>query len=140
MRLPLHCLHRMQVCHSRLLSAHRCLPWCCQGGSQLALSRMTEVGHRTSALVCLVQAVSAKADKMCMSVAACSTVAVVQHQRLGNIDVRMALALVAGSAVGSAIGAHTALQTPPLVLELAFSGGIMWLAHKTLKAARAVAK
>lgn len=65
-----------------------------------------------------------------------ASAALLQHQRLGNVDWRMAGALALGTAVGSTAGSGLAVQAPPGYLEAAFCLGMLFLGRKTLQSAR----
>lgn len=64
-----------------------------------------------------------------------SMVGLVQHQRLGNVDWRMAAALAVGTTVGSYTGSNFAVTAPPGVLEAIFGVGMLLLGRRTLVAA-----
>jgi hypothetical protein len=64
-----------------------------------------------------------------------SVVGLVQHQRLGNVDWRMAAALAVGTSVGSFAGSNFAVGAPPGVLEALFAAGMLLLGRRTLAAA-----
>lgn len=74
------------------------------------------------------------------SMIAPSTLALLQHARLGNVDVKMAAGLAAGTALGSVLGSSLAIQAPPGVLEGLFSVGMLFLGRKTLQSAAAAVK
>lgn len=65
-----------------------------------------------------------------------ATAALAQHQRLGNVDWRMAGALALGTALGSAGGSNLAVHAPQGWLEAAFCAGMLFLGRKTLQSAR----
>ncbi|PRW45493.1 4-toluene sulfonate uptake permease [Chlorella sorokiniana] len=65
-----------------------------------------------------------------------ASAALLQHQRLGNVDWRMAASLAAGTAVGSLAGSNVAVAAPPGALEAAFCIGMLFLGRKTLATAR----
>lgn len=65
-----------------------------------------------------------------------ASAALLQHQRLGNVDWRMAASLAAGTAVGSLAGSNVAVAAPPGALEAAFCVGMLFLGRKTLATAR----
>lgn len=64
-----------------------------------------------------------------------SAVGLLQHNRLGNVDWRMALALAAATACGSYAGSNLALAAPPGALEAVFAIGMVFLGRKTLASA-----
>uniref|UniRef100_A0A383VLY7 Membrane transporter protein n=1 Tax=Tetradesmus obliquus TaxID=3088 RepID=A0A383VLY7_TETOB len=64
-----------------------------------------------------------------------SVVGLVQHQRLGNVDWRMAAALAVGTSVGSFAGSNFAVGAPAGVLEALFAAGMLLLGRRTLAAA-----
>eukprot|EP00775_Hariotina_reticulata_P004985 gene4984-5227_t len=64
-----------------------------------------------------------------------SLVGLVQHQRLGNVDWRMAAALALGTTVGSYVGSNLAINAPAGVLEGIFAVGMLLLGRRTLAAA-----
>jgi uncharacterized membrane protein YfcA len=64
-----------------------------------------------------------------------SLIGLAQHQRLGNVDWRMAAALAAGTTVGSYVGSNLAVSAPAGVLEGLFAAGMLLLGRKTLMAA-----
>jgi hypothetical protein len=64
-----------------------------------------------------------------------SVVGLAQHQRLGNVDWRMAAALGVGTSVGSFAGSNFAVGAPPGVLEALFAAGMLLLGRRTLAAA-----
>jgi len=64
-----------------------------------------------------------------------SLVGLVQHNRMGNVDWRMAAMLAAGTSCGSFVGSKAALAAPPGVLEGVFALGMVFLGRKTLAAA-----
>lgn len=64
-----------------------------------------------------------------------SLIGLAQHQRLGNVDWRMAAALAAGTTVGSYVGSNFAVSAPAGVLEGLFAAGMLLLGRKTLMAA-----
>jgi hypothetical protein len=64
-----------------------------------------------------------------------SMVGLAQHQRLGNVDWRMAAALAVGTSVGSFAGSNFAVGAPPGVLEALFAAGMLLLGRRTLVAA-----
>ncbi|GBF95652.1 4-toluene sulfonate uptake permease [Raphidocelis subcapitata] len=68
-----------------------------------------------------------------------SLVGLLQHARMGNVDVRMGAALAAGTAMGSYVGSAAALAAPPGVLEAVFAVGMAFLGRKTLQAANKAA-
>jgi uncharacterized membrane protein YfcA len=68
-----------------------------------------------------------------------SFVGLLQHARMGNVDVRMGAALAAGTAIGSYAGSAAALAAPPGVLEAVFAVGMAFLGRKTLQAANKAA-
>lgn len=64
-----------------------------------------------------------------------SLVGLVQHQRLGNVDWKMAVALALGTTVGSYAGSNFAINAPAGVLEGVFAVGMLLLGRRTLAAA-----
>jgi hypothetical protein len=64
-----------------------------------------------------------------------SMVGLAQHQRLGNVDWRMAAALAVGTSIGSFAGSNFAVGAPPGVLEALFAAGMLLLGRRTLVAA-----
>lgn len=64
-----------------------------------------------------------------------SLIGLAQHQRLGNVDWRMAGALALGTSVGSYVGSNFAVQAPGGVLEALFAAGMLLLGRRTLVAA-----
>lgn len=64
-----------------------------------------------------------------------SLIGLAQHQRLGNVDWRMAAALAAGTTVGSYVGSNAAVAAPAGVLEGLFAAGMLLLGRRTLAAA-----
>ncbi|WIA20878.1 hypothetical protein OEZ85_005225 [Tetradesmus obliquus] len=64
-----------------------------------------------------------------------SVVGLAQHQRLGNVDWRMAAALAVGTSVGSFAGSNFAVKAPAGVLEALFAAGMLLLGRRTLAAA-----
>jgi uncharacterized membrane protein YfcA len=64
-----------------------------------------------------------------------SLIGLAQHQRMGNVDWRMAAALAVGTSVGSYIGSNFAVQAPAGVLEGLFAAGMLLLGRRTLVAA-----
>lgn len=64
-----------------------------------------------------------------------SLVGLAQHQKLGNVDWRMAAALAVGTTVGSYVGSNIAIQAPAGVLEGLFAAGMVLLGRRTLVAA-----
>lgn len=71
-----------------------------------------------------------------MAMIAPSIVALFQHARMGNVDMRMALVLSAGTALGSAAGSAMAVNAPNGVLEVIFAVGMLFLGRKTLQSAK----
>ncbi len=69
-----------------------------------------------------------------------SMAGIAQHQRLGNVDWRMAISLAAGTLLGSYSCSSFAVEAPPYVLEAMFSVGMLFLGTKTLQAAAKGAK
>lgn len=63
-----------------------------------------------------------------------SVVGLAQHQRLGNVDWRMAAALALGTTVGSYVGSNFAVNAPAGVLEGLFAAGMLLLGRRTLAA------
>lgn len=61
-----------------------------------------------------------------------SLVGLAQHQKLGNVDWRMAAALAVGTTVGSYLGSNLAIQAPAGVLEGLFAAGMLLLGRRTL--------
>lgn len=64
-----------------------------------------------------------------------SLIGLAQHQRLGNVDWRMAAALAAGTTVGSYVGSNAAVAAPAGLLEGLFAAGMLLLGRRTLAAA-----
>eukprot|EP00879_Flechtneria_rotunda_P007976 GHRR01008357.1.p1 GENE.GHRR01008357.1~~GHRR01008357.1.p1 ORF type:complete len:355 (+),score=135.51 GHRR01008357.1:447-1511(+) len=64
-----------------------------------------------------------------------SLVGLAQHQKLGNVDWRMAAALAVGTTVGSYVGSNFAVSAPAGVLEALFAAGMLLLGRRTLVAA-----
>lgn len=64
-----------------------------------------------------------------------SALGLAQHFKLGNVDIRMAGMLAAGTFAGGYCGSQFALQLPTAALQLVFSAGMTFLGVKTLKAA-----
>lgn len=64
-----------------------------------------------------------------------STVGLLQHARMGNVDWRMGGMLAVGTAAGSLVGSNAALAAPPGVLEAVFAVGMVFLGRKTLSSA-----
>jgi uncharacterized membrane protein YfcA len=64
-----------------------------------------------------------------------SLIGLAQHQRLGNVDWRMAGALALGTTVGSYFGSNFAVTAPAGVLEGLFAVGMLLLGRRTLVAA-----
>lgn len=85
------------------------------------LAMTTELKHAEvlgTALVCMVPP---------------SMAAVLEHYRLGNVDLKLSLGLVIGTAVGGYLGSHFAVDlAPPGTLEAAFFLGMLFLGLKTL--------
>lgn len=64
-----------------------------------------------------------------------SVIGLAQHQKLGNVDWRMAAALAAGTTVGSYVGSNFAVTAPSGMLEGLFAAGMLLLGRRTLVAA-----
>jgi uncharacterized membrane protein YfcA len=64
-----------------------------------------------------------------------SLIGLAQHQKLGNVDWRMAAALAVGTSVGSYVGSNFAVTAPAGVLEGLFAAGMLLLGRRTLVAA-----
>ncbi|KAI7836512.1 hypothetical protein COHA_009613 [Chlorella ohadii] len=62
--------------------------------------------------------------------------AVAQHQRLGNLNWRLAAGLAVGSVLGGAVGSQAAVHAPPYSLEAVFMVALLALARMTLKSVR----
>jgi len=62
-----------------------------------------------------------------------AAVGVAQHHRLGNVNWRMAAALMVGTAIGGTAGSRVALQAPEGSLELAFAGAMLFLGLKMFR-------
>ncbi|PRW32592.1 4-toluene sulfonate uptake permease [Chlorella sorokiniana] len=62
--------------------------------------------------------------------------AVAQHQRLGNLNWRLAAGLAVGSVLGGAAGSQAAVHAPPYSLEAVFMVTLLALARMTLKSLR----
>ena len=65
-----------------------------------------------------------------------SLVGLAQHYKLGNVDLRMALLMSLGTAVGSTLGSNMAVRAPDGVLEGVFSVGMAFLGWRTLRSLR----
>jgi uncharacterized protein len=65
-----------------------------------------------------------------------SVAGLAQHARLGNVDLKMAIGLAAGTALGGVGGSTLAVQAPPGALEAVFAVGIFYLGRKTLATAK----